>query len=327
MKPVVVSVIMAAYNSERFIGAAIESILRQTYQEFELLIIEDGSTDGTLAVIQSYTDKRIRVLINDKNRGTLYSMRHGVSEARGEYIAVLDSDDVAEPERLRKQVAILRRKPEVLLCATKVKNLVNGKAEKRQYLPIKNARQLRFSLLFGDDMTVHSSIMFRKKELQEKGIQYETYDYCHDYHLIMCVGLLSPIYVIDEELGFYRIHSRQKTNVLSKSQIDMEVCSAKEEFIWKIKGLGRKEKRLLTKAVKGELKKLYEFIALKFLLYHYARICHLHITNMEDVKLIRYEFYRMFVMQHHNYRWYIYNMIEFYLRNGNKTSGEWNQIW
>lgn len=128
MKPVVVSVIMAAYNSERFIGAAIESVLGQTYQELELLIIEDGSTDGTLAVIQSYTDKRIRVLINDKNRGTLYSMRHGVSEARGEYIAVLDSDDMAEPERLRKQVAILRRKPEVLLCATKVKNLVNGKA-------------------------------------------------------------------------------------------------------------------------------------------------------------------------------------------------------
>lgn len=325
MESVVVSVIMAAYNSERFIGAAIESILEQTYQEFELLIIEDASTDGTLEVIQSYADKRIRVLTNENNMGTLYNMRRGVAEARGKYIAVLDSDDVSEPERLRKQVLVLEQRSEVLLCASKVKNLVNGKMERVQYLPVKNARQLRFSLLFGNNMTAHSSVMFRKKELQELGIHYEKYEYCHDYHLIMSVGQISPIYIINEELIQYRIHRKQKTSVLSQQKIDREVNSARTEYIQKIEGLSEIGKNLLSRAVWGEIKTLREFRHLKSVLLQYAQLCHLQTDADRD--LIQYEFYSMFMKQEHNVRWHIYFMLQFYLKNRNVGEGKWNKIW
>lgn len=324
MKPLV-SVIMAAYNSERFIGAAIESVLGQTYREFELLIVEDGSTDGTLAVIQSYTDERIRVLSNEKNSGTLYSVRRGVAEAKGKYIAILDSDDISEPERLRKQVLVLEKKPKVLLCASKTKNLVNGRLEKRQYLPVKNSRQLRFSLLFGNDMTAHSSVMFRKKELQELGIQYEKYGYCHDYHLIMCVGLVSPIYLINDELVQYRIHGKQKTSVLSKQKIDKEVNGAREEFVQSIEGLDAAEKELLCRAVWGRIKRFRDFIRLRSVLLHFASLCHLQPSV--DGDLIQYEFYRMFMGQEHSYGWHIYFMLQFYLKNGHAGERKWNEIW
>lgn len=308
-----ISVIMTAYNSERFIGDAIESVLNQSYQQFELLIIEDGSTDKTSSIIHSYSDKRIRLLSNEKNMGTLYSMRRGVSEARGDYIAVLDSDDIAEPDRFRKQLKLLDRKSEVLLCVTKAKNLINGRLEKRRYLPVYNSRQLLFSLLFGNDMIVHSAVMFRKRELLEKKIQYETYSYCHDYHLIMDVAQISPIYIINDELVQHRIHKQQKTSVLSKYKISKEVKEAKEEFIWQIKYLEKKEKKILCKADEGKLKTFWEYVRLKSAVLHYAVLCGLCLKNDRD--FIYYELYRMFDKQRHSFQWYIYYMIIFYFHN------------
>lgn len=310
MKPLV-SIIMAAYNSEKFIGAAIESILEQTFREFELLIIEDASTDGTLKKIQSYQDPRIRVLKNEHNSGTLYSMRRGVKEARGKYIAVLDSDDIAEPDRIKMQVKVLDARPEVLLCATKIKHLIDGRIEKVRYLPIQNSRQLKFSLLFGNTIA-HSSVMYRKKELQEKKIEYETYSYCHDYHLILSVGQISPIYVIDKELVQYRIHRKQKTSVLSQQKIAREVNSAKEHYIQKIQGFTQKEKKILYNAVWGRLNSLPDFVQLKNIIYHYAALCHLKGND----NLIYYEFYKLFCIQRRSYQWFIYYLLEFYLFRG-----------
>lgn len=323
MEPTV-SIIMAAYNSEKFIGDAIESVLAQTYQKFELLIIEDASKDGTLTKIRSYQDDRIRVLLNEHNSGTLYCMQRGVAEARGKYIAVLDSDDIAEPDRIRMQVKVLDAKPEVLLCATKIRNLVNGRLEKVEYIPINNARQLKFSMLFGN-MIAHSSIMFRKEELQKKKVQYETYSYCHDYHFTMSVGQVGPIYMINKELVQYRVHRDQKTNVLSKNSILREVNSAREEFLRQVRGLSSKEVELLCNAIWGNLTSLYEFIQLKKILFHYASLCRLHLKK--DKELILYEFYSMFCMQKRGYQWYIYYMIEFYLRCGSRGTNKWNKIW
>ena len=322
MEPLV-SVIMAAYNSEKFVGAAIESILAQTYNNFELLIIEDASTDRTDSVIKSYRDIRIRVLSNEHNSGTLYCMQRGVEEAKGKYVAVLDSDDIAEPERIRMQVKVLEKKPEVLLCATKVKNLVDDRLERNEYLPIKNARQLRFLLLF-ENVIAHSSIMFRKKELQIRNIQYETYSYCHDYNLIMNVGQISPIYVINRELGQYRIHRKKKTNILSKKKIALEVNSVKERFVQQINELDRDEKDILCKAVWGKLRNFGEYYKLRKVLFHYASLCHLN--QKEDKKLILYGFYKMFYIQPHSYRWYVYYMVGIYLRNASGRIDEWAKM-
>lgn len=99
MKPLV-SVIMPAYNGEKYIGDAIESILNQTYDNFELIIVEDKSTDHTLDVIHGYEDSRISLYLNECNRGIAYSTNLGIEQSKGKYIALLDDDDMSASRRL-----------------------------------------------------------------------------------------------------------------------------------------------------------------------------------------------------------------------------------
>lgn len=107
-----VSVVIPVYNREPYIGAAIASVLAQTVQDFELLVIDDGSTDGTRDVVRSFHDERIRLLCHESNRGVASARNAGLDAARGDYLAFLDSDDVALPERLAEQVAFLDRHPD-----------------------------------------------------------------------------------------------------------------------------------------------------------------------------------------------------------------------
>lgn len=107
-----VTVFMAVYNSEKFLAESIESVLSQTFNDFELLIVNDGSTDNSIDIISSYNDPRIRLLHNEQNMGLVYTRNRGIREARGEYVATLDSDDIAYPERLEEQVAFLDKNSE-----------------------------------------------------------------------------------------------------------------------------------------------------------------------------------------------------------------------
>lgn len=106
-----ISVIMAAYNSEKTIEQAINSVLNQTYPDFELLVVNDCSKDGTVKVVENLAAKdcRIRLIFNDKNRGVSYTRKHGLKEAKGSWIAILDSDDAWAPEKLEKQIELQRQ--------------------------------------------------------------------------------------------------------------------------------------------------------------------------------------------------------------------------
>ncbi len=102
-----VSILMPAYNSERFIGEAIDSILNQSYTNFELIIFDDGSSDGTRKVIESYNDSRIVKVLSDENFGVVKARNEMIDRARGKYIALMDADDISDPVRLKKQVLSL----------------------------------------------------------------------------------------------------------------------------------------------------------------------------------------------------------------------------
>ena len=102
-----VSVIMPCYNAAAYIGASIESVQAQTYTNWELLIVDDCSTDDSLAVVARYDDPRIRVLKNEKNSGAAVSRNYALREAKGKWIAFLDSDDLWEKEKLEKQIAFM----------------------------------------------------------------------------------------------------------------------------------------------------------------------------------------------------------------------------
>ena len=103
-----VSIIMPSWNTGRFIAESIESVLHQTYQNWELLIVDDCSTDDTDVVVESFKDSRIRYLKNEKNSGAALTRNRAIREARGEWIAFLDSDDLWQPEKLEKQVAFMK---------------------------------------------------------------------------------------------------------------------------------------------------------------------------------------------------------------------------
>ena len=111
-----ISVLMPVYNDEKYILEAIESILNQTYINFEFIIINDGSSDNSLKIIQSFNDNRIKIINNDKNRGIAYSLNKGLDIAKCKYIARIDANDVAHPTRLAVQKEYLDQKNEVDLA-------------------------------------------------------------------------------------------------------------------------------------------------------------------------------------------------------------------
>ena len=110
-----VSVIMPVYNGEKFLAEAIESILAQTFSDFELRVVDDASQDGSVEIIRSYEerDERVRLIQHERNRGQATALNNGVSAARGRYIAMMDSDDISLPDRLRKQFDVLEAHPEI----------------------------------------------------------------------------------------------------------------------------------------------------------------------------------------------------------------------
>ena len=113
-----ITVLIALYNSEKYIKETIESLLNQTFKNFEILIINDASTDNSVNVVNSINDDRIRLIHNETNKGICLTRQKGIKEAKGKYIAILDADDLAMPNRLEKQFLFLENNPEIVLCGT-----------------------------------------------------------------------------------------------------------------------------------------------------------------------------------------------------------------
>ncbi|MBA5607589.1 glycosyltransferase family 2 protein [Duganella sp. FT3S] len=145
-----ISVIMPAYNASPYIRAAIDSILGQTLRDFELIVIDDGSTDDTGTLVAAISDPRIRLVHNDGNQGLIYTRNLGVQLARGEFIAFLDSDDIAFPRRLERQHAYLLRRPDLAAVGAWVQPM-NADGSYRDFV-------WRYP---GDSAFVKSTLLFR----------------------------------------------------------------------------------------------------------------------------------------------------------------------
>ncbi|WP_433528301.1 glycosyltransferase family 2 protein [Micromonospora sp. CA-263727] len=174
-----VTVLMPVHNAADYVEAAIGSVLRQTYRDLELLVVDDGSTDRTEAVVASITDPRLRVLHRPR-AGIVASLNAGLDEARGELLARMDADDVMGPERLARQVAYLDRNPEVVACGTDYE--LFGAMSGRVRMP-RTPAACRARLLFGTCIA-HSSAAIRLAALRSAGIRYRPeYGYAEDYRL------------------------------------------------------------------------------------------------------------------------------------------------
>lgn len=162
-----VSVLLPVYNGGPYLGASIESLLGQTYRNFELIIVNDGSTDDTAQVIERYQDPRIR-LLNQENRGLSPSLNRAVAAARGKYLARQDADDLSLPSRLEKQVAFLESHPDHGIVGTWAEIFCGLRGTKRAHLHHCANAPLKFNLIF-DNYFVHSSVMVRASLLQRIG--------------------------------------------------------------------------------------------------------------------------------------------------------------
>jgi glycosyltransferase involved in cell wall biosynthesis len=127
MTPPIVTVLMPVYNGERYLREAVESILAQTLESFEFLVIDDGSTDQTGAICRSFADPRIRVIRHERNAGLVSALNSAIDLITTKYVARMDADDVALPDRLARQVALLESRPDIAACGSWARELVNGR--------------------------------------------------------------------------------------------------------------------------------------------------------------------------------------------------------
>lgn len=178
----VVSIILPFYNAERHIQESINSMLNQTFFNFELLLIDDGSTDASLKIVKRYKDKRIKIIKNKKNKGLIYCLNLAIKSSKGEFIARMDADDISANKRLEMQVAFLKKNKSIDILGTGV-SLINkdGLCIKNKTYP-NNDILIKWSLNIGSPL-VHPSIMFRRSLFDKIGL-YSKHSYLiEDYNL------------------------------------------------------------------------------------------------------------------------------------------------
>lgn len=203
-----VTVLMSVYNGERFLREAVDSILAQTFRDFEFLVIDDGSTDSSAAILASYADSRLRVVKNERNIGLTASLNAGLLLARGEYIARQDADDVALPQRLEKQVRAMDERAEVAVLGTGVLSIrESGKPRRSAAFPrCTTPLSLRWQLLF-ESPFVHSTVMFRRSViLGELGGYDATWRTSQDFELWSRVARTHALGNLPEPLVSFRSH-------------------------------------------------------------------------------------------------------------------------
>jgi glycosyltransferase involved in cell wall biosynthesis len=210
-----ITVLMAVYNGEQYLKEAVESILGQNYQDFEFLIINDGSTDRTSEIIRSYDDPRIHMVENVKNRGLIESLNLGFDLAESEFIARMDADDISLPDRLGKQLNFMKKHPEIGVCGGWIEYFM-GK-ELLMNFPATDEEIKKAMVNYNP--IAHPTVLMRSELLKQNSIYFDPeYQHVEDYELWVRLASMTKFANIPEVLLKYRIHSDQIGRVYSKEQ-------------------------------------------------------------------------------------------------------------
>lgn len=213
-KPLV-SVVMPIYNAERYVEEALSSIINQTYKNLEIIIVNDCSSDSSMRIIGQMDDPRIIIINNKTNLGVAASLNRGFMEARGNYIARMDSDDIAELDRISLQVNYMEENPNVVVCGTAIRFIGNKKGTRifqNQY------KRILVDLMFQCALC-HPTVMLRRKILIDNGLNYEEdFEKAEDYRLWTRCSQYGAIGNIEDVGLNYRVHDSQVSNVYKKKQ-------------------------------------------------------------------------------------------------------------
>ena len=209
-----ITVLMPVNNCAQYIEEAVESVLNQTFKDFEFLIIDDASTDNTVSIIKRYSDSRIILIQKSKNTGLTSNLNYGISIARGKFIARMDGDDISLPERFEKQINYLENHPEVVVCGTDykiigtdvIKNVPN------------NHEDIKVKLLYGSCIC-HPTVMIQNSILYENNITYNIkLEIAQDYNLWVKLLQYGRLHNLSDVLLDYRIHPKQLSKINRLSQ-------------------------------------------------------------------------------------------------------------
>lgn len=219
MEDVLISVVMPAFNAGLYIEEAIKSILIQTYSNFELIIVDDFSTDDTISKVEGFDDPRIVLLQNVNNEGIVYSLNKGISVSKGLFIARMDSDDISVKNRLELQIGQFLSNTRLVLCGTWYNVLFNNVIVRQVNLPISD-NDIKKRLVFHNPFC-HPSVMF-KRELWDI-VKYKRENVgCEDYAFWLDCEKLGEFYNIPKPLLLYRVHNNNvslKSNSIKDSRL------------------------------------------------------------------------------------------------------------
>jgi glycosyltransferase involved in cell wall biosynthesis len=233
MKRPHVTVLMSVYNSEKYLREAIDSILAQTFNHFEFLIVNDCSSDSSFELMKSYNDSRIRIIKNPTNIGLTRSLNIGISNAKGEYIVRMDADDISCHNRLELLVQYMDNNPDVGICGSWAETIEKSP---RKLTPDCSPENIRTELFF-HNIIIHPSVIIRKSVLEGNHLEYnEKLLFAQDYDLWVKCSKYTKITNLPEFLLRYRISNTQ----LSSNRLINQHKSAMDTRVWILRQLGIK---------------------------------------------------------------------------------------
>ena len=215
-----VSIVIVCYNYAKYVEFSIKSIIKQEYKNWELIIVNDNSQDSTKEILDKYKSKKIKIINLKKNIGAYKATNLAFKNVKGKYIAILDADDYSHPKRISQQVLELEKNSKIGLVVTNYKFIdSNNNFIKNNRFISQKAFNKQFPCI---NLACNSSAMFRKKFIKELNFYNKDFFYSYDYNFFLKIFKVSKIKFISKFYTFYRIHSKQRTNVLKKETIFKE---------------------------------------------------------------------------------------------------------
>lgn len=279
-----ISVVTSVYNGAEYIGETIQHIIDQSFQDWEYLILDNGSEDSTVDVVKQYvqTDSRIRLIENGTNLGFAESLNKGLREAKGDYIARIDHDDLAYENRFDEQYSYMEKHPEVLLLGCCEDILIDGKIKKdKAFCGATTAAEVRFASLFANyAIMAHSSFFFRRSVIDNYGIFYRKLKYVEDLALILDILRVGEVACLKDSLVAYRIHPHQITQTLSP---EFKYKEHKDLLFEYIDSLQTADNEIIKQGFMGQITDKESLSRLTGLMEDYAVGCGLTISK-KDLK-------------------------------------------
>lgn len=241
MGNVKVSIIMSVYNSQKYIRETLESVIGQTYTDWELIVIDDCGTDGSMDIVRAVQDDRIHIITNPHNLGVAQSRNIGLREAKGEYIALLDHDDLFYPYKLEHQVKFLEENPEYDVVGGRVQLInQNGDVIKDTNFRYENPLYIK-AIFFFKNVFCNCEVMFRKSVADNNHIKYIESCGMEDFRFWIQFSKVGKMFEIDELFLKHRVHDLSLTKKMLHTQERKEMYSELQQYSWRLSGINLDE--------------------------------------------------------------------------------------